>query len=249
MDLKEEAAIGGNPEQHWYYIAKERAIQTLLGDQPMGAILDVGAGSGVFSRMLIREGMAEQALCVDPNYTDAWIADRSTSRVDFRREIEDASVDAVLMIDVIEHVDDDAGLIAEYVDKVAPGTRFLISVPAFNFLWSSHDDFLEHRRRYRLESLEAVAREGGLEPLETRYFFGALFPAVAALRLMDRALKGDEEVQASALKAAPGWLNKTMVAVHDIERALLFPFNKVAGVTAFCLACKPDDADSRRSAA
>ncbi len=239
MDLKEEAAIGGNPEKHWYYIAKERAIKTLLGDEPMGAVLDVGAGSGVFSRMLIRDGKAERAICVDPNYTDEWLAAHPTDRVDFRRSVGDVSVDAVLMVDVIEHVDDDAALIADYVAKVAPGTRFLISVPAFNFLWSSHDDFLEHRRRYTLSSLEEAVRAGGLEPLETRYFFGALFPAVAALRLADRALKGDKEAEASALKAAPDWLNKTLVAVHDVERAMLFPFNKVAGVTAFCVACKP----------
>lgn len=239
MDLKEENAIGGDPARHWYYISKGRAIKALIGAEPVDEVLDIGAGSGVFSRMLIEEGVAKSAVCVDPNYAEEWIGARRTDTISYRRAV--ASVDAplVLMIDVIEHVDDDVALIAHYARLAAAGTRFVISVPAFNFLWSSHDDFLEHRRRYTLDSLQRAVAAAGLEISETRYFFGMLFPAVAARRLADQAMKGDKKATQSALKAAPGWLNKTLVAVHDIERNTLFPFNKLAGVTAFCVARKP----------
>ena len=153
------------------------------------------------------------------------------------------------MMDVIEHVDDDVALIADYARHVGEVDKFLITVPAFNFLWSSHDDFLDHRRRYTIESLEKSVTDAGLQVTESRYFFGLLFPAVAALRFADKALRGDREAKESALKAAPAWLNKTLVGVHDIERTLMFPFNKVAGVTAMCLAEKRSSSDLRKSAA
>ncbi len=239
MDLKEEKAIGGDPSAHWYYIAKGRAIRDLLGGETLGCVLDVGAGSGVFSRMLLEDGLAGRAVCIDPNYEDYHLGPCDGGRLNFVREVGEVDADAVLMLDVIEHVDDDVALIRDYAAKAAAGTRFLISVPAFNFLWSSHDEFLEHRRRYTLEELQASVEAAGLEIRELRYFFGMLFPAVAALRMADKALRGDKEATQSALKAAPDWLNRSLVAIHDIERAALFPFNKLAGVTAFCLAEKP----------
>ncbi|MDZ7628298.1 MAG: methyltransferase domain-containing protein [Parvularculaceae bacterium] len=248
MDLKEERAIGGDPASHWYYISKGRAIRALIGEAHHDGVLDVGAGSGVFSRMLTAEGIAERATCVDPNYSDAQMKTASTGRVRYVRSVTETNASLVLMIDVIEHVDDDVALVADYAAIAPAGARFIISVPAFNFLWSSHDDFLEHRRRYTLETLEQTVIAAGLKPLSTRYFFGALFPAVAALRLADRALKGDKQAAASALKAAPEWLNRSLVAIHDVERAALFPFNKLAGVTAFCLAEKPMLAAESRAA-
>ncbi len=248
MDLKEERAIGGDPASHWYYISKGRAIRSLIGDAHHASILDVGAGSGVFSRMLTAEGFAEHATCVDPNYSDAQMKSGSGARLRYVRSIDETDASLILMIDVIEHVDDDVALVADYARMARPGAQFVLSVPAFKFLWSSHDEFLEHRRRYTLETLEKTVVAAGLRPISMRYFFGALFPAAAALRLADRALKGDREATGSALKAAPGWLNRSLVAIHDIERATLFPLNKIAGVTAFCLAEKPALAQGARAA-
>jgi SAM-dependent methyltransferase len=235
MDLKEENAIGGDPAGHWYYISKGRALKSLLGQSRVKGLLDVGAGSGVFSQMLVKEGRAERALCVDPNYEDEFVGRHSTDRISYVRSAEKVDADVVLMIDVIEHVDDDAQLIRDYADRVAPGTRFVISVPAFQMLWSSHDEFLEHRRRYTLSSLRSAVLAGGLQPLKLRYFFGLLFPAVAVARMTERK---NGPATASRLKAAPQLLNATLVAIHDVERAMLFPLNQLAGVTAFCLAEK-----------
>ena len=248
MDLKEERLIGGDPQSHWYFISKGRAISSLIGEAHFPCVLDVGAGSGVFSRMLTAEGVAERATCVDPNYTEAQMRTASTARISYVRSVAETDASLILMIDVIEHVDDDVALVADYARMAPEGARFVISVPAFNFLWSSHDDFLDHRRRYTLETLERTVAAAGLQPLSLRYFFGALFPAVAALRFADRALKGDRQASASALKAAPGWLNRSLVAIHDLERAALFPFNRLAGVTAFCLAEKPALAETSRAA-
>ncbi len=246
MDLKEQKAINGDPADHWYYISKGRAIKSLLGRRPIKKLLDVGAGSGVFSKMLTAEGRADHATCVDPGYEADFVGGRRTDRIDFVRNVETVEADTVLMIDVIEHVDDDVALIRDYADRAPTGTRFLISVPAFQFLWSSHDEFLDHRRRYNLNNLRRSVESAGLEPVQMRYFFGLLFPAAAAMRLVDK--KQDPEDAASQLKPAPSWLNASLVAVHDLERMALFPFNRLAGVTAFCLAEKPVLAETKVAA-
>ena len=239
MDLKEEKTIGGDPAAHWYYISKGRAIKALLGKSPVDQLLDVGAGSGVFSKMLTDEGRAAKAVCVDPNYDEEFIGKRRTDKMDFVRSVDVVDAEMILMIDVIEHVDDDVALIREYADRAAPGTRFLISVPAFQFLWSSHDEFLEHRRRYTLARLRQSVAAAGLAPLEMRYFFGLLFPAAAVIRVTGNLFRGNTPPTQSQLKAAPKWLNKSLVAIHDLERMTLFPLNRLAGATAFCLAEKP----------
>ncbi len=239
MDLKEENAIDGDPAAHWYYISKGRAIKALLGKTPIDLLLDVGAGSGAFSIMLTDEGRAAKALCVDPNYEEEFIGQRRTDKVDYVRSASAVNADTVLMIDVIEHVDDDQALIRDYADCAAPGTRFLIAVPAFQFLWSSHDEFLEHRRRYSLSMLRQTVQASGLTPVEMRYFFGFLFPAAAAARLAGNTFRDRNASPQSHLKTVPDWLNRSLTAIHDLERMTLFPFNRLAGVTAFCLAEKP----------
>jgi SAM-dependent methyltransferase len=237
VDLKEENAISGDPSAHWYYISKGRAIKALLGRQPIEELLDVGAGSGVFSKMLVNEGCVAKATCFDPNYADEFIGKRRTDKVAYVRNIDAVEADTVLMIDVIEHVDDDVGMLRDYVRRAEPGTRFLISVPAFQSLWSSHDVFLERRRRYRLSDLRRTVEASGLTPLRMRYFFGLLFPAAAAMRLAEKNNQNDAPT--SQLKSAPDWLNKSLIALHKLECAALLPLNKFAGVTAFCLAEKP----------
>jgi len=239
MDLKEEDAIDGDPRAHWYYISKGRAIKSLLGPRPIETLLDVGAGSGVFSTMLTGEGRAERAICVDPNYEDEFVGRRRDDAVSYVRSVDDVDADTVLMIDVIEHVDDDVALIRDYAARARPGTRFVISAPAFQFLWSSHDEALDHRRRYRLADVERVVAQAGLAPRRSRYFFGILFPAAAAISAAERARGNAAAAQASRLKPAPAWLNQSLVAIHDVERLTLFPFNRFAGVSAMCLAEKP----------
>ena len=115
----------------------------------------------------------------------------------------------------------------------------LITVPAFQFLWSGHDVFLEHRRRYTLSQIENVARRADLRVLKGRYFFGALFPLVAAIRIRDRVQLGAGKIEAkSQLKLASSIVNSALVRIHDVERVSLFSINRLAGLTAFCLAVR-----------
>ena len=103
----------------------------------------------------------------------------------YRRDTGPTDCDLVLMMDVLEHVDDDRGLLRHYAAKVPSGAHFLVTVPAFRFLWSGHDVFLEHKRRYRLGEIEAAMRDAGLQVVRGAYYFGFVFPLAAAVRLAD----------------------------------------------------------------
>ena len=237
MDVKEESILGAAIHDHWYYIAKGRALLSLLGDAPVDEVLDVGAGSGIFTRRLLDAGIAQRGICVDPAYREERTEDHNGHPIDFVRQAGEFSHQLVLMMDVLEHVDDDLALLSDYVSRMPRGGRVLITVPAFSFLWSGHDVFLEHKRRYTLPGVERLAEKAGLRVLKGRYFFGTLFPIIVCLRLKDRVLLARRNAAPrSDLKPAPPAVNRALTAIHDLERRSLFPINRVAGLTAFCLA-------------
>jgi SAM-dependent methyltransferase len=239
LDVKEEAILGPAIKDHWYYVSKGRALRRFLGGEPVEEVLDVGAGSGVFTRQLLDFGLAQRGVCVDPAYGSERVETHNGREIAFVRGVDDVPQKLLLMMDVLEHVDDDIGLLREYTDRMAPGGRVLITVPAFQFLWSGHDVFLEHRRRYTLSQIENVARRAELRVLKGRYFFGALFPLVAAIRMRDRVQLRAGKIEAkSQLKLASSMVNSALVRIHDVERVSLFSINRLAGLTAFCLAVR-----------
>jgi len=235
VDLKEEEILGSAIATHWYYVAKGKAMLQLLGGRRMSSVLDVGAGSGIFSRQLLDTGLCTSATCVDPFYAEEREENYTGKKIRFVRNVDNVTQPLVLMMDVLEHVDDDVALLSRYVQMMPSGGRVLITVPAFRFLWSGHDVFLEHRRRYTAKMLAQTVEKSGLKITRIRYFFGLLFPAVAAIRM----LRPPATEPKSDLKVYPQWLNSALIAIHDLERIVLFPWNKIAGLSVFCICEKP----------
>ncbi len=236
MDVKEQEILGPDIGNHWYYVSKGRALRAMLGGARVDEVLDVGAGSGVFSRQLIDAGLCDRATCVDPAYSSESTEYHNGHTLSFVRSAGDTRVDLVLMMDVLEHVEDDVGLLRQYSQSLSPGGQVAITVPAFQFLWSGHDVFLEHHRRYTRSMLSNVIEAAGLQEIRSRYFFGLLFPAVAALRLAAaRKLRSGTVQPESALKSHGPLTNKLMTLVHDVERVSLFRANILAGLTLFSI--------------
>ena len=110
----------------------------------------------------------------------------------------------------------------------------MITVPAFQCLFSSHDMFLEHKRRYTLPQVEEMVRAAGLEILSARYFFALLLPIAATLRLVKRKKKEAK----SDLKQHTKLVNSLLFWLHRLELPL-FRLNRIGGLTVFCLARVP----------
>lgn len=228
MDLLERDQ-GVDPAQHWYYRAKAQALHLALDRARCrpATINDVGAGSGFFSAGLLERFPDASARCIDPHYDDAQLA-TSTARLSFHRELREPA-DLYLLMDVLEHVADDRDLLRRHVEQAPGGALFFLSVPALSFLWSGHDDFLGHHRRYTLPQLERVVRDCGLRQLSGRYLYGATLPVVGAVRLLRRRSR-----PASDLKPASALVNTALTRVLAAENRL--PGNRLAGSTAVVLA-------------
>lgn len=232
MDIKEEELLGGSAADHWYYRSKQLALDSMLSDVAFRRVLDVGAGSAVFSKHLLDLG-ADSAVCVDSAYDVDHADSHDGKTIEFVREVVPCDADLVLLMDVIEHVDDDVALIRSSVAGVSSGASVLISVPAFQFLYSAHDRFLDHRRRYTVHSLEQVVAAAGLHVVTARYFFSFILPIVAAVRYFQR----DAEPR-SSLTRHSRFVNAILTAAHRIELPL-FRYNRLGGLSIFCLARVP----------
>lgn len=196
MDLKELDLV--DPSVHWYYQAKLAGIQAMVASQTSSGIriVDVGAGSGFFSLAIAEELSDATVTCVDPHYPDHAL--REDGPIRFVRTMSDPSADLYLFIDVLEHVDDDLALLLDYVRAAPEGALVVISVPAFQSLWSGHDVFLEHRRRYRLREVEDLAQKAGLRVRNSRYLFGSIFPVAWLLRRVKRSREAKSDMKASS---------------------------------------------------
>ena len=231
MDLKELASVS-DAAGHWYYASKLAAVSKLIDELPGSrprSLLDVGSGSGFFARSLLEQSGITDATCVDPGYATDLDEQVAGKPLLLRRSLGQSSADMVLMMDVLEHVPDDAALVAEYVAKVASGTRFLVTVPAFNWLWSQHDEFLGHYRRYQITSLEAALAGGGVQVTGSCYLFGAVFPMAVASRLASR-LRPKNGAPQSQMGTLPAPLNAALAAACKLGRDCV-SHNKVAGLT------------------
>jgi ubiquinone/menaquinone biosynthesis C-methylase UbiE len=131
---------------------------------------------------------------------------------------EASSFDLLLACDVIEHVPDDARALVELRRVAAPGARLLLTVPAYRWLWSSHDVYMHHHRRYTLGQLRERTRAAGWEPMVDSYFMTAVLPAVAVTRLAGKMLDREPE---SDIKPTQPTLNRLLEMVVRAEAAAI----------------------------
>jgi 2-polyprenyl-3-methyl-5-hydroxy-6-metoxy-1,4-benzoquinol methylase len=232
MDVKEASLLNGAVGDHWYYRAKKLALDFMLRDTKFCRVLDIGAGSGIFSKHLLTHG-GVSALCVDPAYAQDHAEPFEGKEIQFARYLTPCGADLVLLMDVLEHVDDDTDLIKQSVAGAATGAFVLITVPAFQSLYSAHDRFLDHRRRYTIRSLETAVRASGLEVVSSRYFFAFILPIAAAVRIFKR-----KSEPRSSLVAHSRFMNTLLTLAHRIELPF-FRFNRLGGLSVFCLARVP----------
>jgi SAM-dependent methyltransferase len=171
-----------------------------------GRVLEVGCGTGTYTQLLA--GWADEvvALDIDPYFAAAArarFADRPRVRVieaDARKLPELGRFETIVMLDVLEHIEDDAGMLAMLAERLAETGRLVLKVPALQCLYGALDAAIGHHRRYSRRSLAAAAGRAGLSLADCRPFnlaaapgwwlngrlLGRTHPPEAQLRLYDR---------------------------------------------------------------
>jgi SAM-dependent methyltransferase len=181
-------------DEHWWFLARREILETLLRrlHLPMGAeVLEVGCGTGGNIGMLSQFG---NLTCLEQDPQAAHLARARKLAPVLPGELPHGipelpiAFDLIAAFDVLEHVDEDLAGLRTLSSMLKSGGRIVITVPAFNFLWSRHDDENHHKRRYRRRDLEQLARQAQLSLDYVSYFNTWLFPAVAAVRLFRKVI-------------------------------------------------------------
>jgi trans-aconitate methyltransferase len=149
-----------------------------LGAERPLSVLDVGAGDAWFAEQLTTRLPVRRIVCWDTGYTPEFLASQPApagGALQLSRERPVGTFDLLLLLDVLEHVEDDRGFLAELVrESLAPGGHVLMSVPAWPQLFSSHDERLRHYRRYAPAAARRVLASAGLEVLRSAGLFHSL---------------------------------------------------------------------------
>jgi hypothetical protein len=122
---------------------------------------------------------------------------------------------------------------------VARGAQVVVAVPAFQLLWSQHDEIFEHRRRYSASQLEAVIRAAGLNPERTTYTNSLIFPVAAFWRILSYRLGLGRFAPKHDFWPIPGWLNSLLLHFYRLEAWLLERRDLPIGVSVVCVARRP----------
>jgi SAM-dependent methyltransferase len=229
-------------KKHWWFVTKKKIILDLIAKYlpktQSQKILDIGCGSG-----LMLESLKEVGQTFGMDMDDDAI---SFSKEIFSGPVEkgmlpngipypNESFSFVVLLDVIEHVDNPVEALKAVRARLMDGGKAFISVPAFMFLWSGHDDRNNHKIRYDLPLLKAQLLEAGFTVEAISYFNTLLFPIVYIVRKLNNLLGRDG---ASDVEMPGAFTNYILTKIFGIERYLLNCMSLPFGVSILAVAKK-----------
>lgn len=237
---------------HWWFRWRFDMITRLVGSLGSGdsfRILDAGCGTGQMTKRLGAIGLAfgldsaPEAIAFARSRGVERLAQGSITAPPFAN----GAFDCVLALDVIEHVDDDIGILTSLFKILRPGGHLIVTVPAFDALWSEHDEINHHKRRYRAPHLKVLIENAGFHADRVTYCNTALYLPVLVTRKaknLVRALnfrRGGDHGQElkSDLGDYPAVVNDGLYKLMRGETRLMERFNLPFGVSILAIATRP----------
>jgi SAM-dependent methyltransferase len=198
--------ISAVEDRHWWFTARRSIILHLVSQlAPRGAsVLDIGCGTGFTLEALAARfdawGLEPDAgvrARTRPSVRDRVLAGDTRDR----SALGDRTFDVVLLLDVLEHVEDDRAELASAMAALAPGGKLVITVPANPSLWSDHDERNGHYRRYTEESLRALLTAAGLAPALLTHINARLYPLARLHRKLGSASSAELRIPPTPINA------------------------------------------------
>ncbi|TCP67132.1 2-polyprenyl-3-methyl-5-hydroxy-6-metoxy-1,4-benzoquinol methylase [Heliophilum fasciatum] len=232
-------------EQHWWFVARRLIVEKItsryISASRVVDVLDAGCGTGGNLEMIKEFGAHIYAM-----EKEAWAAEMATkksgiavSKGSLPHEVpfSPLSFDLIFLLDVLEHVENDQDALKVLYSLLRPGGHLVITVPAFSFLWSYHDEYNHHHRRYRLPDLMHKVNAAGFSVRYRSYFNFFLFPLIMLLRYWNE-ITGMRE---NDLKLpAPIW-NRLLTSLMTKEADLMQRYSLPFGVSALFVAQKDSE--------
>ncbi len=219
---------------------------------PARHILDIGSGDAFISASIAEAYPDATVAAIDSHYNAETIAAISLNipaNLTLHPNSEDAifqeKADLVVLMDVLEHVEYPEQLLGELRrhPAVGPETRFFITVPAFQLLFTMHDELLGHYKRYTYGSLRKLLAANELGDLRGGYCFNSLLIP----RYISKLKEQFSGKKPSATDGIHNWkqgpfistlLKKLMFAEFKFTWYLSRAGIRIPGLTCYCL-CKP----------
>lgn len=217
-------------DTYWWFVGRRRLVRDLIArfapEEPR-LILDAGCGTG--GTLAHLQGMGELWGCdVAP---EALKECRGRGFENIRHspvetlDFPDERFDVVISCDVLEHIEGDRQAMAEMVRVLKPGGICVLTVPAHRWLWSEHDEALDHLRRYEAAGLRDLIEAAGLQIELYSKAVAIAMPAIlasVAYRRIVHLLSGPHDgPKQTALFKLPGPLNAALIGLLDIEAWLM----------------------------
>ncbi len=243
MDLHTYEILYRIEETHWWHSARRHMVLDWIERRYPGrhdlTILDAGCGTGLMLQEMRHLGHAEGvdiakealAFCRERGLDNV----REASVLDL--PFDAGSFDVVTALDVVEHLDDDAGALREWGRVLKPGGRVFIFVPAHRWLWSLQDEISHHKRRYTAATLRAAVERAGLEVERESYVSTFLFPVIFIGRQWLKVLLRFREVKTEN-DLHPGWSNTLLRRIFEAEIPILRRMDMPFGASLLCSARK-----------
>ncbi|MCL4397629.1 class I SAM-dependent methyltransferase [Patescibacteria group bacterium] len=220
---------------YWWHVAKRQLVKRFLQGKK---ILDVGCGTGSMLSELKESGYDAYGL---DGSREALVFCRKrglekVKAADFEKPLPypAGTFDTVLCLDVLEHVEHDDKLLSGIYELLQDGGRLILTVPAYQFLWTYWDEMLGHKRRYTLGQARKLVANSGLRVEKATYFFCPHSPAFI-IRLIKSRLGGRQE---SDFVELPPAVNNFLLFAAAVERFLLRFINMPFGVSILIVAKK-----------
>jgi SAM-dependent methyltransferase len=224
-------------DTYWWFVARRELVRDLLlrhrRDRGNMRILDVGCGTGATLKMI---GDLGAAIGIDAS-PEALHFCRRRGIESLARGTAQAlptgpeSVDVVLALDLLEHLQDDRAAAREFARVLRPGGVLIATVPALPELWSEHDEALAHVRRYRAARLRSILSDADFRIERLSYAITGLLAPIALLRLVQRVLPRKRGAPQTAFIVPPRPINKLLILLLRLERMWLSRFNLPVGVS------------------
>lgn len=227
---------------HWWFRGRRAVVLSLLRRYApeKGRLLDVGMGTGFNAALFKKIGFSVDGLenaLEAVEIVRAEVPDLNVIISSFPSEqVKESSYQVITMLDVLEHIPDDTAALTAVARDLAPGGVVLITVPAFPFLWTRHDELAHHVRRYRKRELVEKLHTADLTLVFVSHYNFFLFPLIALVRVVQKIL--DIRKESSDFNATPGFLNAPLAFVFGLERYLLAFTALPFGVSLVCIARK-----------
>ena len=230
-------------DNYWWFVARNRIIRDIIDEKcnlkDGDDFLDVGCGTGGFTAMLLDRF---KVIGLDASQTALEYSKKRGLKNLYDCYLdsfpkEKWNVKGISMLDVIEHIEDDLAVAKQAYDILPDGGCLVLSVPAYQWLWSRHDEIHMHYRRYTKAGIKNVLKKAGFEIEFSSYMNFFLFPAAVIKRFIDKITGADKKHDAPVDEVS-AMMNKIFTKLFLFEGKLLKLFRFPVGVSVLIIARK-----------